>query len=239
MTLNKAKGRMFKSVGWTWNPISGCTHDCKYCWAKSLRDRWGKDFEPKLREKFLKDKMPDDGSWIFVGSMGDVFCDDIPNLWINQLLIYILRNETNNKFLLQTKNPDRFLEYNLDCVKDKIILGTTIETNRDTLSWSRAPKTFSRMYRLAEMKLEGYKTFLSMEPLADFDLPIIKTWLMSIQPEVIEIGLENYTHFTESPPENKIIQLIEWIDRVGFEYVLKENLQGYELNHSHIKEVGP
>ena len=33
MTLNKAKGRMFKSVGWTFNPIAGCTHECRYCWA--------------------------------------------------------------------------------------------------------------------------------------------------------------------------------------------------------------
>ena len=110
MTLNKAKGRMFKSVGWTWNPIAGCTHDCKYCWATSLRKRWGKSFEPELREKFLWDKMPDDGTWIFVGSMGDVFCEGVPKDWLLQLFLKIAYDEKDNVFLFQTKNPARFLE---------------------------------------------------------------------------------------------------------------------------------
>ena len=94
MTLNKAQGRMFQSVGWTWNPIAGCTHGCPYCYARSRMKRWGKTFEPVLREHFFKDKMPNDGSWIFVGSMGDVFCKGVPDEWILMLLEFIKEDES-------------------------------------------------------------------------------------------------------------------------------------------------
>ena len=226
--LNKAKGKMFKSVGWTWNPISGCTHDCKYCWAKSLSDRYGRSFEPQLKEKFFKDKMPNDGSWVFVGSMGDTFCEGVPDEWILKLLGFIKKDKSNNVFLLQTKNPARFHEeditYDLEEIKDKVILGTTLETTYDTSEWSKAPPPYERAYSLINKKRDGFRTFLSLEPLAEFDLKMMKRWITEINPEAIEIGLENYTSFTTKPSDEKIIELVHWIDSNGFNYVLKENL---------------
>lgn len=231
MGLNKAKGRMFKSVGWTWNPIAGCTHGCKYCWAASLRKRWGKSFEPEIREHFFNDKMPDDGTWIFVGSMGDIFCNGIPDEWIMSLLAYIRDNKTDNKFLLQTKNPGRFRDYleELRLLKDKVILGTTIETTRET-PWTEAPSTFARSLGLGYMKeYEAFTTFLSLEPLADFDLEELFIWIDAIHPEAIEIGLENYTQITPRPPNWKIVALIQWLEDNGHTYVLKENLDYLSL----------
>jgi len=226
MPLNPSKGRMFKSVGWTWNPIAGCTHDCLYCWAKALNDKWKKPFTPAFRENYLKDKMPDDGSWIFVGSMGDTFCNDMPVEWVGRLLNYIAAYQGNNKFLLQTKNPRAFdfWKSSLENIKDKIILGTTIETTGDTTKFSKAPSTIERFVYLRQMKLAGFKTFLSLEPLAEFDIEMMKHWIVKINPEAIEIGLENYTSFTTKPSDEKIIELVHWIDSNGFNYVLKENL---------------
>lgn len=127
MTLNRSKGRMFKSVGWTWNPVTGCTHDCRYCWAQSLTRRWSKSFTPKFRSHFLEDKMPGDGSWIFVGSMGDLFCPGMKDEWILRVIDYLKDCKTDNRFLLQTKNPFSFLTYYLELeqIRDKVILGTT------------------------------------------------------------------------------------------------------------------
>jgi len=226
MTLNKAKGRMFKSVGWTWNPIAGCSHGCKYCWAESLRKRWGKSFEPEIRTAFWNDKMPDDGSWIFVGSMGDAFCKGMQDSWILQLLTFIENCKSNNKFLLQTKNPERFLEFTpmLEKVKDKVILGTTLETTGET-PWSVAPATNQRAVALMQMKLKGFKTFLSLEPLADFDFNRMVKWIVQIDPEAVEIGLENYTEYTTPPPEEKIRELIYNLDVLEIPYILKENLE--------------
>ena len=230
MPLNKAKGRMFQSVTHTWNPITGCIHNCPYCWAKSLADRWGKPFYPQFREHFLKDKMPDNGGWIFVGSTGDLMCDGMNHEWIVKVIEYIYNNETDNKFLLQTKNPLRFLYWQIETllrtVQDKIIVGTTFETNRKTLG--TAPPPVDRYEALLWMREQGYRTFISMEPMADFDLEVIKEWIFQLQPEAIELGLENYTKFLTPPPEEKIVELIAWLDEHGFTYVLKENLRHLE-----------
>lgn len=32
----------------TWNPVTGCFHKCKYCYARSIADRFGLKFVPKL-----------------------------------------------------------------------------------------------------------------------------------------------------------------------------------------------
>ena len=229
MTLNKAKGRMFKSVGHTWNPIVGCTHACKYCWAESLTKRWGKSFEPQFRPHFLDDKMPNDGSWIFVGSMGDLFCSGMKDEWILKVLgkiAYERTKGTNNKFLLQTKNPLSFLAFGLelDQIKDSVILGTTIETTGET-PWSKAPPTSERYKYLTQMKMAGFKTFLSLEPLSDFDFNKMIRWVVAINPEAVEIGLENYSNHTTKPPEEKIKQLIYNLDILEIPYVLKDNLK--------------
>ena len=225
MTLNKAKGRMFKSVGWTWNPANGCDHGCLFCWAKMLADKWGKPFEPQFKEHFLKDKMPNDGTWIFVCSTGDLFCAGMKDDWIYQVLYRIYEEQGNNKFLLQTKNPQSFLAFYLELekIREKVILGTTLETNRIT-PWSKAPTTFDRKNNLHKMMTAGFKTFLSLEPLADFDLSILMRWIHEIKPEAIEIGLENYTSYLPKPPEKKILELLDCLENGGFEYVLKDNL---------------
>lgn len=230
MTLNKAKGRMFFSVGWTWNPCVGCTHGCLYCYAQRLRKGWGKSFEPQFREHFLKDKMPDDGSWIFIGSMGDLFCRGMKDEWILKILHFIRDCKADNKFLLQTKNPNRFQDFIeiLEEIKDKIILGTTLETTWDT-PWSSAPPTDSRADHLRILKQNyGFVTFLSLEPLAEFKLITMKRWINFIEPEAVEIGLENYTHFTDRPTDGKIVDLLMWLDDKEIPYVLKENLRHLE-----------
>lgn len=231
-TLNKAKGRMFKSVGWTWNPIWGCTHNCKYCWARAFAERWGKSFEPQFREHFFNDSMPDDGSWIFVGSMGDIFCWGVPDEWLLKLFNYILECDADNRFLLQTKNPNRFLDFDfathyLTSIKNRVIVGTTLETTEET-PWSKAQPTWIRAMSLHYMKEQGYDTFLSLEPLADFNYETMIQWIKNIQPEAVEIGLENYSNYTTPPPQEKTIMLLSWLDFMEIPYVLKENLHGLE-----------
>jgi len=197
-----------------------------FCYAARIYRRYGKGFTPQFRSYALKDKMPDDGSWIFVGSMGDTFCKEMQDSWILQLLTFIENCEADNKFLLQTKNPERFLDLypQLEKIKDKVILGTTLETTGDT-PWSTAPRTNQRAVALMQMKLKGFKTFLSLEPLSDFDLERMCGWIMDITPEAVEVGLENYTRFTTPPTFKKIRQLLALMDKYKIHYVLKENLE--------------
>ena len=232
MGLNKAKGRMFKSVGWTWNPCAGCTHNCLYCYAKNKVNR-RPTFEPIFRPHFLDDKFPDDGSWIFVGSMGDTFCDGMKEEWIEAVLDRIYTAE-NNVFLLQTKNPQGLFEhlfFNDDVTRlnNKLAIGTTIETNRDT-PWTKAPHPLDRWHWIMECRqhLEWcdveHERFLSLEPLSDFDLGALSYMIEEYHPTAIEIGLENYTNHTVRPSDAKICDLIEWLDKNGYHYILKQNL---------------
>jgi len=178
---------------------------------------------------FLNDQMPDDGTWIFVGSMGDILCPGMKDEWILKLLQFIKDCTTNNKFLLQTKNTPRLLELfdELKPLKEKIILGTTLETNRET-PWTEAPPTWWRHQALRAMKNRGFKTFLSLEPLADFDAKTMMLLVEDIAPEAVEIGLENYTSFLPQPPKHKIIALLSFLKIKGIPYVLKENLRHLE-----------
>lgn len=43
--MNKSK------IEWcdmTWNPVTGCLHNCPYCYARRIAERFGLDFAPKL-----------------------------------------------------------------------------------------------------------------------------------------------------------------------------------------------
>lgn len=232
MPLNKAKGRMFASVGWTWNPVVGCTHRCEYCWAKSLRSRWGKPFKPALQESAFKDRFPNDGSIIFVGSMGDLFCEGMEDDWIARVIVKASEAD-NNRFLFQTKNPKRVIDWlpDMDGLKQRPIIGTTIETNRDT-PWSLAPTPTERFlqlwYSTDEHAYSIHDTFLSLEPLSEFDLETLVYMITTINPIAVEIGLENYTHFTKKPSDASIEHLLEELRQNRITYILKENLRHLE-----------
>jgi len=219
MPLNRSKGRMFRSVGWTWCVIEGCSHDCVYCWAKRWRS-------PRFKRRWLKDKFPRDGTWIFVSSTGDIMSPIIPDGWIKEVLKKIRRDGQGNRFLLQSKNPMRFQAF-LDLLKprDLFILGTTIETNRDTRKWSKAPPPWIRVQAMYELK--GYDKFLSLEPLADFDLKELVDMIGIIEPVAIEIGLENYTNYLPKPTKGKCLKLIDAIRDMGIKIQIKDSMKRY------------
>lgn len=224
MTLNKARGRMFKSVGWTWNPVAGCMHGCTYCYA---RRRYRGDFsQPVFRERFMEDVFPGDGTWIFVCSMGDLFCEGVKDDWIFDVIHKINADGGGNRFLLQTKNPKRVFTWLPFMSPDRYIIGTTLETNRLT-RWSLAPSTRERAHQLYQIGQVGFSTFLSLEPVADFDFDEYASWIKAIAPVAVEVGLENYTsHLPRTPPE-KLARLIEWMRGAGFTLVLKDGVEEY------------
>jgi hypothetical protein len=186
--------------------------------------------EPYFNEKEFNVKFPADGSWIFVCATGDIMCPAMPDEWILRLLTRLDSSEaSSNKFLLQTKNPMRFFHFihRLNTLRDTrtVILGTTIETNRDT-PWSKAPSTQKRYEALSELKALGYETFLSLEPLADFDVATLSSWVKDINPLTVEIGLENYSNYLPKPPLDKIAALYDDLTESYINIKLKNNLKG-------------
>lgn len=221
--LNRAKGRMFKSVGWTWNPVQGCDHDCEYCWAKSLKTRWGQGFIPELKEKYLSNTFPADRSWIFVCSTGDLFSYGVRDEWIRAVLEKINRDGEGNKFLLQTKNPTRILDFWNLISRERYVIGTTLESTEDTHT-TKAPSPGFRAHTMMNISQMGYETFLSLEPLADFNVETMLHWVKMIKPTALEMGLENYTSILTPPPREKLLAFYKELQLRGVNVILKENL---------------
>lgn len=129
---------MYKTkIDWaesSWNPVTGCLHDCEYCYARSMVHRFGggtpdsiprvldapvrKDngrinpypfgFAPTLHRYRLD--MP--AKWtdlrtIFVCSMADLFGEWVPDEWIRKVLD-ACRATPQHRYLFLTKNPKRY-----------------------------------------------------------------------------------------------------------------------------------
>ena len=200
--------RMFKSVkGKPWNPVIGCRHWCAYCWARDLSERMQKQggkykdgFEPRFFPKEMERKFKP-GQFIFVVDMGDLFGSWVPVEWIRQVLDAIkMWPETD--FLLMTKNPKRYHEFELS---ENVVLGTTLESNRE-YDGTIAPCPWSRYETFSEHPHPC--KFVSIEPIMDFDLGTMLSWVRNIKPQIVEVGADNYRHNLLEPDPSKLQALI-------------------------------
>lgn len=200
--------RMFRSISSTWNVYVGCRFECSYCNARKAAltrfkhvPRYKDGFTPKLVEEELKRRFKP-GEFIFVAYMGDISWALHP--WVERILARI-RQFPETYFLLQTKHPKVFWEWDL-VLPPNVYLGTTIESNRD-YHLTKAPAPIERFRYLT-----GYphnRKFLSIEPIMDFDLEELLTWVKLMQPNIIEIGADNYHNNLLEPPWWKVEKLIE------------------------------
>lgn len=220
MGLNfvKKNSNMYSFITATWNTVKGeCYHNCSYCYMK----RWGKLNPVRFDEKELKEfdrdmKKYGEGQFIFVGSSNDMFAENIPNEWIEKTLKYCA--EFDNRYLFQTKNPDRIAQDKrirkmLYRLKNPIIT-TTIETNRtipDIMGNSPTPiKRTNAMNYLSQY----FKTFVTIEPIMDFDLFVFVEMIEECNPTQVNIGCNtSFKIPLPEPDKEKVLQLINEIQK--------------------------
>jgi len=200
--LNKTKGNMYEFISHTWNVIKGeCSHNCSYCYMK----RWGKLNPVRFDEKELKTDLGKD-NFIFVGSSNDMFAEEIElnHDWTDRVILKCL--EHDNKYLLQTKNPEGYF-YHKDLLNnDRFVLGCTIESNREYPEiYGNSP---SIRDRVDFMSLIKNKKFITIEPILDFDLEEFVGMLKRIKPDWINIGADSGGNNLPEPSKEKIEELI-------------------------------
>jgi len=213
---------------WTWNPYGGpCLYSCSYCYTKNKIAPWLERMgilkyvgAPRLIESELEARLvkPNDGKVIFVESNGDLF-----GYWIkDQEIIRVLAHcsKFDNWYLFQDKNPTRFNDF-LSYFPPNTILGTTIETNRD-YKVTCAPTPQERYFAL--LKTDWSHKMLSIEPIMDFDLPILLSWIGLIRPDFISIGADSGKNDLVEPNSEKIVSLI-WQAQLMTEVRLKKSLK--------------
>jgi len=142
-------------LGYTWNPAVGCKHNCPYCYAKRINDRYHiiPDFyDPKFFEERLdqpgKVKKP---STVFVVSMGDLFGQWVPGEWIDRVLDAIIQYD-QHRYMLLTKNPKRYLEF---VIPKNCWIGTSLDYARHQ----------HRLKWLEQYNNSKVKKFVSVEPI--------------------------------------------------------------------------
>ena len=142
----------------TWNPVTGCTkvsQGCKHCYAEGVARRfWGDrkftdvQTHPDRLDQPLRWRKP---RRVFVNSMSDLFHDDVPDKFIDQVFA-IMALAKEHTFQVLTKRPARMLAY----------LRQVQDVEKDMNRWAcAAPET----YPCAAFAIE------------DCDWPLPNVWL--------------------------------------------------------------
>lgn len=209
--------KMFHLVHETWNPVIGCLHYCKYCWAMRLVENRLRKTTKKYKDGFFRPKLVESefrkkfkpNTLVFVSDMGDLFGDWVPREWIERVIKHISKFP-ETRFLFLTKNPYRYREF-LDIFPRNVILGATIETDLDilSLSFSNAPSVSARILSMIYIakKRPEIPRMVSIEPIMDFSEKFPE-FIKMIQPEFVYVGYDNYYHALIEPPLDKTMWLI-------------------------------
>ena len=221
--------KMFPFITKMWNPLGGeCLHGCSYCWAQGPRGlakqhKMAKyQGEPRLIEKELQRQFTSD-DFVFACDMLDLFGDWVPSDLIKKVLSKIANSPAT--FLLLDKNPKRYWEL-LDFLPKNVVLGCTIESNRDYPALSKAPDQVERIYWMTQLsRLQGSllrnRLFFSIEPVLDFDLMYFRYLLIDMKPWAVAVGYDNYANHLPEPPLAKTMQLIEHLEKAGIKVYRK------------------
>ena len=210
MGLNLSKGDMYKFVNYTWNPIKGkCLHDCSYCYMKQINPNAN---PPRLAEYELNTDLGC-GRSIFIGSSTDMFAEDIPSEWIARVLDYCYQNRNMllpNAYLLQSKNPKRFLEFINHPIMERVVFCTTIETNRFYPEiMNKAPRIEERVEAMEEIARLGRPTMVTAEPLMQFDHEEMVSFIRRCSPKLVNRGRNSSRRIVlPEPTQDEVQQLI-------------------------------
>jgi protein gp37 len=108
-------------ANWTWNPVTGCEHGCKFCYARAIatsermKSVYPFEFEPAFHEYRLacpaNTKPPktneERDKRVFVCSMADLFGKWVPDDWI-QKVFKACADSPQWEYLFLTKWPKRY-----------------------------------------------------------------------------------------------------------------------------------
>lgn len=201
--LRPVKENMYDFINHTWNPIKGkCQHECGYCYVSRLVKN---QKEIRLDDKAMKADLGT-GNFIFVGSGTDVFAESVSSEWVTKVLDYC--NKFNNKYLFQSKNPERFKEFIKHPVFKKSVICTTIESNR-LYADCKAPSVEERVSAIEVIKSEmDIDAYVTIEPIMDFDLKEMVELIKRCSPTQVNIGADSKRTALTEPTREKASELI-------------------------------
>jgi len=154
-------------------------------------------------------------------------CNDLFASGVNEDFVYLsllhCRNYPENTYVFQTKNPLGYIAYE-KWLPPNHILGCTIETNRDMKDVSGAPPAAIRASAMSRIST-SHKTFITIEPILDLDVPELELWMRRIRPDFVNVGADSKEHHLPEPSPEKVRELLDMLGRLGIEIREKHNLE--------------
>ncbi len=209
----------------------GCDFKCRYCAFETIQKRFGKtdedkEYKPHIHVERLakKPKSTSGDEFITIGLNGDIsFASDE----VIRFIISYCARWGDRTFLLQSKNPARFIEADEAGTQKfyfpyNVILGCTLETNYSLIpsasaqgeyipysTISKAPQPICRAEAMVE--IHDNRKILTIEPIMNFDPESMKNIIEAIKPMAVYIGYDSGGHKLPEPPLQKTTDFIESI----------------------------
>lgn len=205
-------GNMYPDVE-TWNPLAGeCPHKCVYCSTKAwmrfpvMRAKYS---GPLRLDPIAMKKVLGYGHFWFVCGQNDLFAEDVPTKFITDILAYCNKFYMNN-YLFQSKNPARMIGFKPFFPKNAVLC-TTIESNRN-YNVSKTPDAEDRAYAMKHLH-SFFATFITIEPVLDFDLDEFVRIIKFAGPDKINLGADSKKHNLPEPSKEKLLALIDELQK--------------------------
>lgn len=128
----------------TWNPVTGCLQvspGCAHCYAKTFAERWkgipGHPYEQGFELRLWPQRLEQPLKWtrprmIFVNSMSDLFHEDIPEIFVQEVF-EVMGRADHHTFQILTKRAERLAEMAPSLPwHSNIWMGVSIENRRFT-----------------------------------------------------------------------------------------------------------
>lgn len=178
--FNDQKNDNIEWAMWSWNPVTGCKHNCPYCYARDIAMRYRDIYPHGFEPAFLPDrltmpmntKVPAEALTnigyknVFTCSMADLFGKWVPREWITAVLDSAAKNPQWN-FLFLTKFPIRMAEFDFP---DNAWVGTTVDCQARV-------KNAEQAFRQVNAKVKWLSCEPLLEPLHFSDLSMFQ-WLV-------------------------------------------------------------
>lgn len=206
----------------TWNPVTGCFHDCEYCYARGIAERFGgkqkyanifeedkpiigadgkalaypHSFSPTFLRYRLNDYIAKKGRNIFVCSMADLFGEWVPDSWIEEVFKACEKASQHN-YLFLTKNQQRYIELSeKGLLPSKHWYGYSVTKQSDLWEFHHAEDCTVK------------NLFVSIEPILE---PISPGFCSHCPTDWVIIGAETGRR------KDKVVPKREWIERIVME----------------------
>jgi protein gp37 len=214
---------------WTTNPVTGCLHGCKYCYARELATSpsyaqtypvgFTPLFHPERLDAPRNTKVPEQAKTdsrygrVFVCSMADLYGKWVPDEWIEQVHKSCIDNP-QWEYLFLTKFPRRYVGLNLP---PTAWIGTSVDEQKRVRLAEEAFRQIKNV-RVKWLSLEPLRELLQFTDLSMFDWIVIGAQSATNQPD------GHVPAF--APPIKWVTHLMDQAEEAGCKVYLKPNLLG-------------